>query len=57
MLILQLETIMQGEKMMEPQKKRKIYQEPAILYELELETRAGSEVESLQAFNQPEFNE
>ena len=28
--------------MMEPQKKRKIYQEPAILYELELETRAGS---------------
>lgn len=43
--------------MMEPQKKRKIYQEPAILYELELETRAGSEVESLQAFNQPEFNE
>ena len=28
---------------MEPQKERKIYQEPAILHELELETRAGSE--------------
>lgn len=28
--------------MMEPQKKRKIYQEPAILHELELETKAGS---------------
>ena len=27
---------------MAPQEKRKIYQEPAILHELELETRAGS---------------
>jgi len=27
---------------MEPQKERKSYQEPAILHELELETRAGS---------------
>ena len=42
---------------MEPQEKRKIYQEPMILHELELETKAGSEVENLQAFNQPEFDE
>lgn len=42
---------------MEPQEKRKIYHEPAILHELELETRAGSELDGPSAIELPDFNE
>ena len=42
---------------MEPQEKRKIYQEPMILHELELETRAGSGPIEVIRIDSVEFDE